>query len=155
MTGQFAIIHVRDGDSEAWPVVERVRGGWQSGAHHYPDVSVIAVQPLTAEADGSVLDVERAEEWAVFCGHPLHPDGEDIVTVFDELAAAEELAHRVIDAHIGRRWVSTTRTEWEVVPWCGSCGSVLDGELCCDGRRGETPGHETCRPPDGATHDPV
>lgn len=50
--GNYAIIHVRSGpNGEAWPLVERVPdvlgGGWQSGAHHYPDASVLDVKPLT------------------------------------------------------------------------------------------------------------
>ena len=44
---EYAIIHVKpDANSDAWPVVERVAGGWQSGAHHYPDRAVLAVTPL-------------------------------------------------------------------------------------------------------------
>lgn len=48
-TGQpaFAVIEVNDGDhGKAWPLVSRVGGGWQSGAHHYPDTDVLSVQPL-------------------------------------------------------------------------------------------------------------
>ncbi|UKD50863.1 hypothetical protein L3Q65_00795 (plasmid) [Amycolatopsis sp. FU40] len=40
----YAIIHVAPKPGlEAWPVVERVPGGWQSGVHHYPDEDVIDV----------------------------------------------------------------------------------------------------------------
>ena len=70
----------------------------------------------------------------MFCGHP---DEGDLVETFDELAEAEELAQRVIDAHIAHRWLSTTVTAWEVRERCGGCGSVLDGSLCCDRRRAE------------------
>ena len=53
-TGQYATIHVQyeNGTSEAWPIVHRVPGGWQSGAHHYPDDAVIDVSPLTLVAPG-------------------------------------------------------------------------------------------------------
>ncbi|OBA53056.1 hypothetical protein A5789_24925 [Nocardia sp. 852002-51101_SCH5132738] len=48
----IAIIHVQSGPSgEAWPIVERVPGGWQSGAHHYRDADVLDVSPIVA--DGS------------------------------------------------------------------------------------------------------
>jgi len=44
---QFAHIQVRNGpDSYAWALVERVSGGWQSGAHHYPDEDVQDIRPL-------------------------------------------------------------------------------------------------------------
>lgn len=44
---RFAIIHVKpDANTQAWPVVERVPGGWQSGVHHYPDRDVLSVKPL-------------------------------------------------------------------------------------------------------------
>jgi hypothetical protein len=44
---RYAVIHVQDGNNHAWPIVERTRGGWQSGAHHYPDRDVRKVAPLT------------------------------------------------------------------------------------------------------------
>lgn len=43
----YARVHVKVGESgEAWPVVERVHGGWQSGGHHYPDADVLDVASL-------------------------------------------------------------------------------------------------------------
>lgn len=46
-TPRFARIHVRTSPgTEVWPVVERVNGGWQSGGHHYPDATVLGVEPL-------------------------------------------------------------------------------------------------------------
>jgi hypothetical protein len=45
---QYAIIHVKPTpESDAWPVVERVPGGWQSGVFHYPDEIVLKVDPLS------------------------------------------------------------------------------------------------------------
>lgn len=52
---EYAVIHVRDGASESWPVVERVSGGWQSGAHHYPDATVLGVRTMVL--------VQPDEEW--------------------------------------------------------------------------------------------
>lgn len=52
---QYAVIHVEDGPAAAWPVVERVPGGWQSGAHHYPDASVLDVTPLALAGPGEVV----------------------------------------------------------------------------------------------------
>lgn len=75
------------------------------------------------------------DEWAVFCGDPT--EVEDIVQVFDELAEAEELAQRVIDARIGHRRLTIAEPPWTVLERCSSCGSVLDGALCCDGRAAE------------------
>lgn len=48
---RYARIHVRPSlDADAWPVVERVPGGWQSGQHHYPDSDVLQVIPLPIHA---------------------------------------------------------------------------------------------------------
>jgi hypothetical protein len=80
-------------------------------------------------------DVTVYGEWAVFCGDP--EDGEDIVGVFLEQALAEELAQRVIDAHIGYRQVTRTDPAWQMKLLCGGCGSVLTDEMCCDGRTAE------------------
>lgn len=44
--GTCARIEVGSGLVISWPVVERVAGGWQSGAHHYPDSTVLTVQVL-------------------------------------------------------------------------------------------------------------
>lgn len=47
--GDYAVIHVSPGPGlDAWPVVQRVPGGWQSGVHHYPDEEVLDVQKLAA-----------------------------------------------------------------------------------------------------------
>lgn len=43
---RYAVIHVQRANGHAWPIVERVVGGWQSGAHHYPDRDVLSVKPL-------------------------------------------------------------------------------------------------------------
>ncbi|MFF4026984.1 hypothetical protein ACFYY5_29450 [Nocardia elegans] len=44
---QYAIIHVEPKPgSHAWPVVERVEGGWQSGAHHYRDREVLDISRI-------------------------------------------------------------------------------------------------------------
>ena len=44
---RYAVIHVKPTPtSDAWPIVERTHGGWQSGSHHYPDVDVLDVRPL-------------------------------------------------------------------------------------------------------------
>lgn len=75
------------------------------------------------------------EEWAVFCGNP--DECEDLVRTFDNRCDAEELAHRVINAHIGRRVIRVSATPWVVHPCCSSCGSVIDGESCCESRRDE------------------
>lgn len=43
---RFAYIEVPTVDGSggvAWPLVERVPGGWQSGEHHYPDADVIRI----------------------------------------------------------------------------------------------------------------
>lgn len=58
---RFAIIHVRSNVHglavEAWPIVERTIGGWQSGIHHYPDAEVLDVRPLALVAgDGDSAD---------------------------------------------------------------------------------------------------
>lgn len=47
---RYAIIHVRSDHGEAWPIVERTIGGWQSGVHHYPDAEVLDVRPLVLVA---------------------------------------------------------------------------------------------------------
>lgn len=83
----------------------------------------------------AIWTVDRTAQWAVFCGHP--DDDDDLVEAFYDRAEAEELAQRVIDAYIARRWVSTTTTPWEVLQRCSGCGSVLDGELCCEARHAE------------------
>lgn len=80
-------------------------------------------------------EIRHEEQWAVFCGHP--DDAEDVVDIFDDQATAEELAQRVIDAHIGYRQVTITEPAWRVLARCSGCGSVLDGELCCDARRAD------------------
>jgi hypothetical protein len=64
-TGQYAIIRVQyePGGGEAWPVVQRVPGGWQSGAHHYPDDAVLSVRPLTLVDPGDTRPiVQRVAE---------------------------------------------------------------------------------------------
>lgn len=43
----YAIIRIRNGNNHAWPIVERVHDGWQSGAHHYYAGDVLQVWPLT------------------------------------------------------------------------------------------------------------
>lgn len=44
---KYAMIHVKPTTgADAWPVVERVPGGWSSGVFHYPDETVLDVQPL-------------------------------------------------------------------------------------------------------------
>jgi hypothetical protein len=43
----YAIIHIRNGNNHAWPIVVRVHDGWQSGAHHYYAGDVLQVWPLT------------------------------------------------------------------------------------------------------------
>jgi hypothetical protein len=55
----YAIIHVREGSTESWPVVERVPGGWSSGVHHYRDEDVLDVQPLEMAAR---RDLETAQQ---------------------------------------------------------------------------------------------
>jgi hypothetical protein len=50
-TPQHAIIRVKRGHGNEWPIVERVPGGWQSGAHHYPDRDVVNVKPLHVFTD--------------------------------------------------------------------------------------------------------
>ena len=64
---QYAIIHVQyeNGTTEAWPVVQRVPGGWQSGVHHYPDDAVLDVRPLT------LVDPVDAANEAVITEGPL------------------------------------------------------------------------------------
>ena len=51
---RYAIIQVSTETNgmqgSAWPIVERVPGGWQSGAHHYPDAEVGQVRPLALAA---------------------------------------------------------------------------------------------------------
>jgi len=56
---QYAIIHVGTLGGDAWPIVERVPDGWQSGAHHYPDDVVLDVHPL----DLPTPPVEGLAEW--------------------------------------------------------------------------------------------
>lgn len=55
---QYAVIHVKAGTTgDAWPIVERVPGGWQSGAHHYPDAEVLSMRAL------HLVDVEAVNRW--------------------------------------------------------------------------------------------
>lgn len=63
---QYAIIRVQyePGTSEAWPIVERVPGGWQSGAHHYPDDAVLNVRPLALTDASRVAALEEIAEEA-------------------------------------------------------------------------------------------
>jgi hypothetical protein len=82
LTHGFARIHVRSGeDGHAWPVVERVAGGWQSGAHHYPDAEVLDVRQLplahnTVDPVGPNLSVQtRAAQ--VMLQHWLNSDDLD------------------------------------------------------------------------------
>jgi hypothetical protein len=43
----YAIIHVKETPTcDAWPIVERVPDGWQSGVHHYDDEDVLDLTPL-------------------------------------------------------------------------------------------------------------
>jgi hypothetical protein len=92
-------------------------------------------EQIDSDEPGTVGFIAQSWEWAVFCGHP--DDGEDTVDTFEDPAEAEELAQRVIDAHIGRRLTTWSVTAWEVLPRCGACGSVRDDEVCCDGRAAE------------------
>jgi len=57
---QYAIIHVGTLGGDAWMIVERVPGGWQSGTHHYPDDVVLDVQPLNLR---DYLRAEGLAEW--------------------------------------------------------------------------------------------
>jgi hypothetical protein len=89
MTPRYAVIHVPTPDGFAWPIVERVAGGWQSGAHHYPDSIVLDVRPLTlvdlAGPDAATADAPpEASDWRTrgctiagrsvgeSCGEPVH-----------------------------------------------------------------------------------
>jgi hypothetical protein len=49
----FARIKVVDGPLASFPIVERVYGGWQSGAMHYPDSLVESYAPLHLTAQES------------------------------------------------------------------------------------------------------
>jgi hypothetical protein len=69
--GTYATIKVENGASRAWPVVERVGGGWQSGAHHYPDDTVSAVRVLTAQ-DVLRRGGETGDHGPEKCRHPEH-----------------------------------------------------------------------------------
>jgi hypothetical protein len=89
MTPPYAVIHVPTPDGFAWPIVERVVGGWQSGEHHYPDAGVLDVRPLTlvdlAGSDAATADAPpEASDWRTrgctiagrsvdeSCGEPVH-----------------------------------------------------------------------------------
>jgi hypothetical protein len=51
----YAIIHVKESPScDAWPIVERVPGGWSSGVHHYEDSRVIDLMPLHLVPDSGL-----------------------------------------------------------------------------------------------------
>ncbi len=69
VTPQYAVIHVKPTPtSDAWPIVERTRGGWQSGAHHYPDADVLDVRPLALVREPRVWlpgDTVPAGVWTV------------------------------------------------------------------------------------------
>ncbi|HEY3480864.1 MAG TPA: hypothetical protein VGL02_18360 [Streptomyces sp.] len=66
----YAIIHVSPGPGrEAWPIVERVPGGWQSGVHHYPDEDVIEVSTPLRLVPERTLQEEERDPAAV---QPLH-----------------------------------------------------------------------------------
>ena len=41
--GTVARIHVEYGTTTEFPTAEKVRGGWQTGVHHYPDEQVVKV----------------------------------------------------------------------------------------------------------------
>jgi len=67
---RYAVIHVKPTPtSDAWPIVERTYGGgWQSGAHHYPDAEVLDVRPLALVAAPRVWlpgDTVPAGTWAI------------------------------------------------------------------------------------------
>ena len=58
---RIALIHVspRPG-SDAWPIVERVAGGWQSGEHHYADADVPDVHDLDLTRYAPATEAELA-----------------------------------------------------------------------------------------------
>lgn len=109
---RYAVIHVspRPG-SDAWPIVERVPGGWQSGAHHYPDEDVLDVQPLPIskhECDATLVERMRDAE-----GSLSRAQGEAAAAwarvdaqkqVLDLVRAQTEDCVRKVDAALGHRY---------------------------------------------------
>ena len=45
-SGTVARIHVEYGSTAEFPTAEKVRGGWQTGVHHYPDEQVVKVMGI-------------------------------------------------------------------------------------------------------------
>lgn len=83
----YAVIHVRSKGwptTDAWPIVERVPGGWQSGVHHYPDADVLDVTPLALAGPGEVvvrLPAPRVVS-GCDCKLPCDDDPDDTYAVF-------------------------------------------------------------------------
>jgi len=70
----YAIIHVKESPScDAWPIVERVPGGWSSGVHHYEDSRVIDLTPLHLVPD------HVTTQWGLRSGNApvVHPCSEN------------------------------------------------------------------------------
>ena len=43
MIARIKVLHDKATDFCSFPIAEKVRGGWQSGAQFYPDAKVVAV----------------------------------------------------------------------------------------------------------------
>lgn len=88
---QFARIHVSPSpDTHEWPVVERVSGGWQSGAHHYPDSVVLDYEPLhvppdpAADIRDGLPTADEIRAAATYLQIPLDVDGMGLETMTPE-----------------------------------------------------------------------
>lgn len=81
-----------------------------------------------------VDSLDERDEWCVFYGGP-DPDNAAGVHVTEDQADAEEMAEWFRESGVACRTIYVA--PWEVQPTCSSCGSVLDGNDCCDGRLAE------------------
>ena len=87
--GSIAMIHVQPRPGlEAWPIVERVPCGWQSGVHHYPDEDVLDVSPIADSAHPNLTSGRSADGGNGRVSEDAHFEYEATVT--------EVAPHRVV-----------------------------------------------------------
>lgn len=112
---KYAVIRVHPGPgAAAWPIVQRVPGGWQSGAHHYPDAEVHEVRPLhLVEPRGSSNDEPL---WHITVAVPMRLSDDQRDALFTAVA----------DAVHG--WEPAVRDGWDADVSAGPADDAPEGD---------------------------
>ena len=87
MSLNLAFIHVSPAPGvHEFPVVQRVSGGWQSGAHRYLDADVLEVRRITAHMPPSAT--EQAEPTTAMGWWCI--SGEELIAALRRVASGED-----------------------------------------------------------------